>query len=126
MKSEVEWAIKSLKDGKSPGCDKFQAGMIKTSGLEGIEVYHKLCTKIWQTGQWLTDWKRATFIALPKKGDLQQCSNYRAISLINHASKILLKIIMKRIESKSEEEDSNTQAGFRRTERHKTTSLTYA
>ena len=44
LKSEVEWAIKSLKDGKSPGCDKSQAEMIKASGLEGIEVYQKLCT----------------------------------------------------------------------------------
>ena len=114
LKSEVEWAIKSLKDAKSPGCDKIQAEMIKASGLEGIEVYHKLCTKIWQTGQWPTDWKRAIFIALPKKGDLQQCSTYRTISLISHASKILLKIIMRRIESKIEEEVNKTQAGFRK------------
>ena len=88
--------------------------MMKASGTEGIEVYHKLCTKIWQTRQWPTDWKRAVSIALPKKGDLQQCSKYRTISLISHASKILLKVIMKRIERKIEEEVGNTQAGFRR------------
>ena len=114
MKSEIEWAIKSLKDGKSPGCDNIQAEMIKASGEEGIDVYHKLCTKIWESGQWPIDWKRAIFIPLPKKGDLQQCSNYRTISLISHASKILLKTIMKRVENKLEEEVSNTQAGFRK------------
>ena len=114
LKSEVEWAIKSFKDAKSPGSDKIQAEMIKASGLEGTKVYHKLCTKIWQTGQWPTDKKRAIFIALPKKGDLHQCSNYRTISLISHASKILLKIIMRRIESKTEEEVNKTQAGFRK------------
>ena len=74
--------------------------MINASGTEGIEVYHKLCTKIWQTGQWPTDWKRAVIVAPTKKGDLQQCSSYRTISLISHASKILLKVIMKRIEKK--------------------------
>ena len=47
-----------------------------------------------------------------KNGDLQLCSNYRAISLISHASKISVKVIMKRMESKLEEEVSNTQAGF--------------
>ena len=75
---------------------------------------NRLCTKIWETGQWPTDWRRAIFIPLPKKGDLQLCSNYRTISLISHASKILLKVIMKRMENKLEEEVSNTQADFRK------------
>ena len=114
LKAEVEWAIRSLKDGKSPGCDNIQAEMIKASEEEGIVIYHKLCTKIWESGKWPTDWKRAIFITLPKKGDLQLCSNYRTISLISHASKILLKILMKRIENKLEEEVSKTQAGFRK------------
>ena len=42
------------------------------------------------------------------------CSNYRTISLISHASKILLNVLLKRIENKLEEEVSNTQAGFRK------------
>ena len=88
--------------------------MIKASGEEGIDLYHKLCTKIWEAEKWPSDWKRAIFIPLPKKGDLKLCSNYRTISLISHASKILLKVIMKRIENKLEQEVSNTQAGFRK------------
>ena len=43
LKTEIEWAIKSLKDGKSPGYDIIQAEMIKASGEEGADVYHKLC-----------------------------------------------------------------------------------
>ena len=46
-------------------------------------------------------------------GDLQQCTNYRTIALISHASKILLKIIMNRLEIKLDEETNQTQAGFR-------------
>ena len=42
------------------------------------------------------------------------CSNYRTISLISHASKILLNVLLKRMENKLEEEVSNTQAGFRK------------
>ena len=113
LKSEIEWAIKTLKDGKSPGCDNIQAEITKASGKEGLDVYHRLCTKIWETGQWPIDWRRAMFIPLPKKGDLHLCSNYRTISLISHAGKILLKVIMKRMENKLEEEVSNTQAGIR-------------
>ena len=29
----------------------------------------------------------------PEKGNLTQCINYRTISLINHVSKIMLKIV---------------------------------
>ncbi|GFR64142.1 transposon TX1 uncharacterized 149 kDa protein [Elysia marginata] len=40
--------------------------------------------------------------------------NHRTISLINHPSKKMLKIIMKRLENILETEASNTQAGFRK------------
>ena len=113
LKVEVEAAIKALKDGKSPGCDEISAELIKASGDEGIQVYHKLCCKIWRTGQWPQNWKRAVFVPLPKKGDLQLCSNYRTISLISHASKIMLKILQWRLSRKLEDEIGWTQAGFR-------------
>ena len=32
-------------------------------------------------------------ITLPKKGNMQQCQNYRTISLISQPSKVMLKII---------------------------------
>ena len=67
--------------------------MIKASGELGIYLLHKLIVKIWQTGEWPVDWRRAVLIHIPKKGDLQQCSNYRTISLISHASKVMLKIM---------------------------------
>jgi len=52
------------------------------------------------------------FIPLPKKGDLKQCANYRTIALVNHASKILLRIILERIRVKTEMEIADEQAGF--------------
>ena len=55
LKTEIEWAIKSLKDGKSPGYDIIQAEMIKASGEVGADVYHKLCIKIWEKGGWPSD-----------------------------------------------------------------------
>ncbi|GFR73000.1 endonuclease-reverse transcriptase [Elysia marginata] len=113
-RSEVEWAIKQLPNGKSAGNDKIHAEMIKASGEQGIDIFHKLCKKIWIEEKWPDEWVKSVFVPIPKKGDLQQCSNYRTIALISHASKILLKIIMKRLEKKIEKEVSQTQAGFRR------------
>ena len=114
LREEVELAIKELKVGKSPGCDLITAEMIKASGEPGIDVYHHICKKICHQGKWPQEWERSIFIPIPKKGDLKECTNYRTIFLISHASKIMLKIIQKRLESKLEEEVSATQAGFRK------------
>ena len=102
-----------FKNGKATGCDDISAEMIKANGELGISLLHKLILNIWQTGELPEDWRRAVLIPIPKKGDLQQCSNYRSISLISHASKVMLKIIMKRIERQLEAEINVFQAGFR-------------
>ena len=76
LRSEVELAVKQLKNGKATGCDDISAEMIKASGELGISLLHKCIVKIWQTGEWPEDWRRAVLIPIPKKGGLQQCSNY--------------------------------------------------
>jgi len=45
-------------------------------------------------------------------GDLKQCANYRTIALVSHASKILLWIVLERIQVKTEMEIADKQAGF--------------
>ena len=48
-------------------------------------------------------------LALPKKGNLQQCQNSRTISLINHPSEVMLKITLK---PQAEKIIAEQQAGF--------------
>ena len=58
-------------------------------------------------------------ITLPKKGDLQQCQNYRTISLISHPCKVMLKIILNRLKLQAEiiaEEQAGFSAGKSTTE----------
>ena len=45
---------------------------------------------------------------------MEECTSHCTIFLIKHASKIMLKIIQRRLETKLEEEVSPTQAGFRK------------
>ena len=113
LRSEVKWAINQLPLGKSAGNDAIHGEMIKASGEEGISIHHKLCTKIWKEEKWPSEWTKAVFVPIPKKGDFQQCTNYRTIALISHASKILLKITRKRLRRKLDEEINQTQSGFR-------------
>ena len=53
-------------------------------------------------------------IPLPKKANATACSDFRTISLIPHVSKILLRIVMRRIEGKARDIISKTQFGFRK------------
>ena len=113
LRSKVELTVKQIKNGKATGCDDISAEMTKASGDLGISLLHTLIVTIWQTGEWPEDWGRAVLIPKPKKGDLQQCSKYVTISLISHTSKVMLNIIMKRIEMKLEAKINVVHAAFR-------------
>ena len=77
------------------------------------DVLTEICNRIWRTGEWPTPWTQSLIITLPKKGNLQLCQNYRTISLISHSSKVMLKVILKRLKPHAEEIIDEEQAGFR-------------
>ena len=60
------------------------------------------------------DWREAVIIPTYKKGDVTKCENYRPISLLPHAYKILSKIIQDRIQRREVEILKEEQAGFRK------------
>ena len=51
---------------------------------------------------------------LTKKGNAKECSNYRTIALISHASKVMLKILQARLQQYMNCELPDVQAGFRK------------
>jgi exonuclease III len=113
LKGEVAKAMEALNLGKAPGADDVPIELLRFGGSKALDVMHRICEDVWETGEWPTDWGLSTFIPIPKKGDLSQCANYRTISLVSHASKILLRIILNRIKTKTEQELPDEQAGFR-------------
>ena len=74
---------------------------------------YAICNKIWKTGEWPTTWIQSLVITLLKKGNLLLCQNYRTISIISHPSKVMLKIILNRLQPQAEEIIAEEQAGFR-------------
>ena len=81
---------------------------------DAVKVPHSICQHIWKTQQWPQDWKRSVFIPIPKKGNAKECSNYRIIALISHASKVMLKILQARLQQYVNCELPDVQAGFRK------------
>ena len=82
---------------KASGSDGIPAKLFQIPKDDDVKVLHSIDQQIWIIQQWSQDWKMSVFIPLPKKGNAKECSNYRAIALISHASKILLKILQARL-----------------------------
>ena len=45
-----------------------------------------------------TGLEKVSFIPIPKKGNAKECANYHTITLISHASKVMLKILQARLQ----------------------------
>ena len=69
---------------------------------------------ITKTQQWQQDWKRSAFIAIPKKDNAKECSNYHTIAFISHSSKVMLKIIQAGLQQYVNHELPDVQVGFRK------------
>ena len=81
---------------------------------DAVKMLHSVCQQIWKTQQWPQDWKRSGFIAIPKKDNAKECSNYCTIALISHASKVMLKILQARLQQYVNHELPAVQAGLRK------------
>ena len=105
--------MQKLAKRKSPGPDDVPAELLQYGGDVVIDLLHEICVEVWESGAWPDDWTRSLFIPLPKKGDILQCSNHRTIALVSHASMILLRVMLNRIQQKLQVEISDEQVGFR-------------
>ena len=81
---------------KASGGDGIPGELFQILKDDAVKVLHCICLQIWKTQQWPQDWKMSVFIPIPKKGNAKGCSNYHTVSLISHASKIMLKIFQAR------------------------------
>ena len=98
LECEVKWALESTTTNKASGGDGIPAELFHILKDDAMKVLHSICQQIWKTQQWPYDWKRSVFIPIPKKGNAKECSNYHTITLISHASKVMLKILQARLQ----------------------------
>jgi hypothetical protein len=113
MKGEVEKAIIGMKAGKAVGPDEIPAEALKAMDSVNIEHLTSLCNRIYLSGYIPVEMRNSVFIPIAKKVKAQHCSDYRAISLMSHVTKLILKIIQQRISNRVEAEISRLQSGFR-------------
>src|SRR3989441_4249373 len=82
-------------------------------GERGLQITH-LINKIYQSGHIPKDFRESIFIPIPKVSKAQECSDFRTIALISHASKVLLHVIKRRITPIIERQLGDSQMGFRK------------
>ena len=92
LECQVKQALESITMNKASGGDGIPVELLQILKDGAVKVLHLICQQIWKTKQWPQDWKRSFFIPIPKKGNVKEYSNYHAIALISHASKVMLKI----------------------------------
>ena len=98
LECEVKCALESIITNRASGGDGIPAELFQILKDDAVKVLHSICQQIWKTQQWPQDYKRLVFIPIPKKGNAKECSNYRTIALISHASKVMLKILQVRFQ----------------------------
>ena len=114
LECEVKRALESITTNKASGGDGIPVELFQILKDDAVKVFHSICQPIWKTQQWPQEWKRSLFISIPKKGNVKECSNYDTISLISHASKVMLKILQARLQQYVNRELSDVKAGFRK------------
>ena len=89
--------IYSLKNTKSAGVDDINSFILKTSAPVIVKPLTYLINRSLSEGIFPSKWKTAKIIPVFKKGDKTSPDNYRPISLLTCASKILEKVVQKQI-----------------------------
>ena len=114
LECEVKWALESITMNKVSGGDGIPVELFQILKEDAVKVLHSICQHIWKTQQWPHNWKRSVFIPIPKKGNAKECSNYRTIALISHASKVILKILQVRLQQYVNHELPDVRTGLRK------------
>ena len=114
LECEVKWALESITTNKASRGNGIPVELFKILKDDAVKVLHSTWQQIWKTQQWPQDLKRSVFTPIPKKGNSKECSNYCAIALVSHASKVMLKILQARLQQYVNCELPDVQAGFRK------------
>src|SRR6218665_669811 len=109
-------AIGEIKNNKAEGIDNIPIEMLKTFSEKAMKELVKLCKEIYNTGVWAEDFLQTVMVPLKKKPNAMTSEDHRTISLLTHASKNMLRVLTKRLQSRAKRDNciGEDQYGFRK------------
>ena len=95
---EVSNAIHKMKRSKAAGPSGVVADMLKAAGAVGAVWMTDICNAVVKDGRTPVDWNKSCMVNVYKgKGDALACGSYRGIKLLEHAMKVLERVIERRV-----------------------------
>ena len=96
--NEIVEAIQSMKLGKVTGPSEVSVEMIVASGEIGVKVMMELCQNVLDGRGMPDDWKTSVIVPIFKgKGDVMSCGSYRGVKPLEHAMKIVERVLERQI-----------------------------
>ena len=95
---------------KASGGDGIPAELFQILKDDAMKVLPSICQQIWKTQQWWQEWKGQFSFQSQRKAMPKKCTNSRTITLISHASKVMLKIPQARFQQYLNRELPDVQA----------------
>jgi hypothetical protein len=115
---ELTTVLKGLKNKKAPAADGVVNEFIKHGGSEVANKLLKIMNMIFEQGEVPNDFRKTLIKPLYKKGDKSECGNYRGISLVSVASKLLSNMILFRLRYAVDKVLREEQCGIRKGRAH--------
>ena len=115
--AEVRQCISELRRGKATGIDHIPGEYLQALSKDETSLawITDLCTSCFLEKRVPSDWQLSQVTCLYKKGAVDDCGNYRPISLLSVVYKLFAKLILKRLQDGGAEDRLHSfQFGFRR------------
>ena len=107
---EVSFRLRAMCNGKAAGLDNVAAELLKASGHAGVEMFTSLFNLVYATGRIPSWWRQGSIVPIFKKGDREDCGNYRPITLLRALDKLYASLLAQRLDRVVPNEDE--QYGF--------------
>ena len=95
--AETLQAVRAMANWKAPGADSLPVKLLKlddsTRAPVVLKYFHAILVSVWRGEEIPQEWKAATIKVLYKKSGRSDCNNFRGISLVSPADKVLLTIV---------------------------------
>ena len=112
-KEEVKAAVDKLKNNKTPGPDGMPSEILKEGYKHMEDRIYELIVQIWNEERIPLSWVEALICPIYKKGDVQNCENFRGISLVNIAYKVLSIVLYGKLKPHANQIIGQYKCGFR-------------